>query len=122
MNESTFKKNMAGAKTLSGLSESNDAAFWSGYQRGLRRNYHGEKLGTEVEHELWLSAARSKDPSRRIAGKGYAVGFEGTPIGEAIEILKKYNAASSLGRSVSEKKSTSSAENGKKGGRPRLKR
>jgi len=50
-------------------------AWWTGYIKGLRRAHHGERFGTEAEHELWKSAADSSDPSRAALGRGYRAGL-----------------------------------------------
>ena len=49
--------------------------WWAGYMRGLRRAHHGEKFGTQTEHELWLSAIDSPDESRAALGRGYRAGL-----------------------------------------------
>ena len=49
--------------------------WWTGYMRGLRRAHHGESFGSQAEHDLWLSAADSSDPSRAALGRGYAAGL-----------------------------------------------
>ena len=49
--------------------------WWAGHMRGLRRAHHGERFGTEAEHQLWLSAAESPDPSRAALGNGYLAGL-----------------------------------------------
>jgi len=49
--------------------------WWAGYVRGLRRAHHGEKFGTETEHDMWLAAADSTDPRRASMGRGYAAGL-----------------------------------------------
>ena len=51
------------------------AEWWQGYKRGLRRAHHGERFGTETEHQLYLDAASSDDPMRQARGKGYAAGL-----------------------------------------------
>ncbi|MCA2998774.1 MAG: hypothetical protein ING75_09255 [Rhodocyclaceae bacterium] len=53
--------------------------WWTGYMRGLRRAHHGERFGTEAEHQLWLSAAQSTDPSRAALGNGYVSGLTLSP-------------------------------------------
>ena len=45
--------------------------WWAGYKRGLRRAHHGERFGSEAEHELWLAAADSDDQMRAALGRGY---------------------------------------------------
>lgn len=49
--------------------------WWVGYMRGLRRAHHGESFGSQAEHDLWLSAAESDDPSRAALGRGYRAGL-----------------------------------------------
>ncbi len=49
--------------------------WWVGYMRGLRRAHHGERFGSQAEHELWLTAADSSDPKRAALGRGYRAGL-----------------------------------------------
>jgi hypothetical protein len=51
------------------------AEWYAGYMRGLRRAHHGERFGTKAEHDLWLAAADSDDPSRAALGRGYRAGL-----------------------------------------------
>ena len=51
------------------------ADWWTGYMRGLRRTHHGERFGTQSEHELWLSAIESTDSQRAALGRGYRAGL-----------------------------------------------
>lgn len=51
------------------------AEWWRGYMRGLRRAHHGERFGSEAEHQTWLAAADSDDPLRASLGRGYAAGL-----------------------------------------------
>ncbi len=88
MTEQQFQSSMRAAKTFQGLSDApNDSDFWSGYQRGLRRLYHGEKFGTENEHLLWLSLVDSVDEASKAGGRGYRAGFEGQTIQQAMLTL-----------------------------------
>ena len=123
MKQSEFQTNMTGSKTFGELSDSADSDFWSGYQRGLRRHYHGEKFGTTAEHKLWMSLHTDDDESRKMRGLGYRAGFEGQNIQQAMKTLAGFQYRSELGRrggsSTSPKKARSSAENGRLGGRPR---
>jgi len=50
-------------------------AWWTGYIKGLRRAHHGERFGTQAEHELFLSTSESTDPSRAALGRGYRAGL-----------------------------------------------
>lgn len=69
MTEERFKHEMNQAKTFQHISSS--SAYWQGYQRGLRRAYHGSKFGTQAEHELWMNMINNKDYTRQERGKGY---------------------------------------------------
>ena len=76
MDAQTFQSEMLKARTLSKL-EHHD--YWHGYERGLRRGYHGESFGTEQEHELWLTfAADGSDHMRRELGRGDRDGLVAT--------------------------------------------
>lgn len=77
MNEQKFKSEMRRAKTMAAL-DSNDpynSDYWAGYQRGLRRVFHGEKFGTTEEHALWLSLADRDDERSKRRGQGYRDGL-----------------------------------------------
>ena len=78
LSEADFQHEMARAKTFQGL-EHDRAEYWIGYQRGLRRAFHGEAFGTMQEHTLWLEAASSGDAMRRQRGQGYRGGLQGKP-------------------------------------------
>lgn len=75
MTEQKFTSEIRRAETMRGLSDLMMAEYWAGYIRGLRRMYHGEKFGTNDEHEQWLSAANSRDESRKQLGRGYKDGL-----------------------------------------------
>lgn len=73
---SNFAALMRRADTMRRLtSDALESDWWAGYMRGLRRAHHGERFGTEAEHQLWLSAAASTDPSRSALGLGYRAGL-----------------------------------------------
>lgn len=73
---SNFASMMRRADTLLRLTDDPvESEWWTGYMRGLRRAHHGERFGTTAEHELWLSASESSDPSRAALGRGYAAGL-----------------------------------------------
>jgi hypothetical protein len=73
---SNFQSLMHRADTLRRLeSDPVNESWWTGYMRGLRRAHHGERFGTEAEHELWLSAVESTDPQRAALGRGYLAGL-----------------------------------------------
>ena len=78
MDKATFEHETNRAKTFQGL-ETDRAEYWIGYQRGLRRAYHGESFGTAEEHALWLGASDNygDDPIRRARGEGYRDGLKG---------------------------------------------
>jgi len=49
------------------------ADFWRGFQRGLRRLYHGEKFGTPEEHQNFLNCRAGE--FRQQLQTGYRAGF-----------------------------------------------
>jgi hypothetical protein len=55
--------------------------YASGYQRGLRRAYHGKTFGTAEEHAKFLAM---REGARAAIGIGYVHGFSGaTPLWRA---------------------------------------
>lgn len=60
--------------------------YGAGYQRGLRRNYHGDKFGTTDDHEKWLRLGSNGDPREEL-GRGYRDGFAGKP--PAISVARR---------------------------------
>jgi len=75
MTETKFKSEMRRAEAMRRMAEPMMGEYWAGYVRGLRRAYHGEKFGDLGEHEKWLSAANSRDESRKQRGRGYRDGL-----------------------------------------------
>jgi hypothetical protein len=73
MHERTFKSRMLKAKAMQSVGERPD--YWIGYQRGLRRSYHGSAFGTDEEHDLWMGLADDEDQGRAERGQGYRDGF-----------------------------------------------
>ncbi len=49
--------------------------WWAGYIRGLRRAHHGDRFGTEEEHDQWILFIDSDDPLRSALGRGYKSGL-----------------------------------------------
>ena len=76
--EKTFLHEMGRANTMRNL-DSDNSEYWIGYQRGLRRVYHGENFGTPAEHKLWLESVDSDDTLRKQRGQGYRDGLAGKP-------------------------------------------
>lgn len=118
MTEQEFQHNMAGGKTLAELSGYPDSEYWAGYQRGLRRKYHGDAFGSVAEHNLWFSLAdETGDDTRRFRGIGYRAGFDGLPISEAIKhlqhVVAKSMAGAALGSIKSPAKTLANRQNAK---------
>lgn len=65
MDNQKFKKYLSCAK-------STDGDYSIGYQKGLRRHFHGEKFGNESDHNAWMAL----DDHR---GRGYRDGIAGNP-------------------------------------------
>lgn len=68
-----FEHEMLKARTMGEHGDRPD--YWAGYQRGLRRAYHGENFGTEDEHQKWCSLEGESDPARAERGRGYRDGL-----------------------------------------------
>ena len=68
MNKNIFEKYMSFAKVQPG-------DYYKGYQKGLRRLYHGEKFGTVEDHKKHMAMA----DHRQEMGEGYRAGFSGEP-------------------------------------------
>ena len=74
MDESSFLALMMRARRFSALGERTD--YWHGYQRGLRRGFHGDLFGTEAEHKRWIGLADDGvDKASRERGRGYRDGL-----------------------------------------------
>lgn len=86
MNQKEFEHNAQGAKTMMSISgEPRNQDYWTGYLRGLRRCYHGEKFGTFEEHCLWMdNGNKAQDEQRSCRSKGYQAGYAGMSISDAI--------------------------------------
>ena len=74
MDENKFKSWMMRAKILQRLDDEK-SEFYSGYQRGLRRLYHGDKFGSGQEHVRYMGLSGN----RKLLGDGYRSGFSGEP-------------------------------------------
>jgi hypothetical protein len=73
MDEQTFQSEILRARTYRELGER--PAYWTGYERGLRRGFYGECFGTDQEHELWLTLEADGDAICRERGLGYRDGL-----------------------------------------------
>lgn len=71
MDEREFKSLSNRARLLVG-------DYASGYQRGLRRHYHGERFGSDEEHKKFMRCGLDDD-YREELGRGYRDGFAGKP-------------------------------------------
>ncbi len=74
MDEQTFQSFLRRAQAAQA---GDDSGYWRGYQRGLRRAYHGEAFGSSNEHRLWLEFAGSGGPLKAALGRGYRDGLAG---------------------------------------------
>lgn len=84
MTKADFEHNLSGADVFRKLAEPGEEAYWGGYQRGLRKNFHGVNFGTAEEDVQWSGRAD-------LLGDGYRDGKCGLPIAEAIEKVKAFN-------------------------------
>jgi hypothetical protein len=91
MDENRFLSLMRKARNYSYLH--GDPDYWHGYQRGLRRGFHGELFGTDDEHNRWVRLAdEGRDQASRDRGRGYRDGLEacvvateGSPIARSMQ-------------------------------------
>ena len=107
MTETTFRSYMAQAK----VPQVGD--YGRGYQRGLRRHYHGASFGSAEDHRRWMQAA--EEPHRAELGRGYRDGYAG----RAPENPHAVALGRTGGSATSPAKAHAARENGKKGGRPK---
>jgi len=81
MNKTQFQSWLRRATTFRELTTNHEfekSAYWAAYMRGLNRHYHGDRFGTDDEHELWSNIpADAPDLTRRARGEGYRAGFAG---------------------------------------------
>ena len=77
MTETKFVREMRRARAMARTTtEPNQAQYWEGYQRGLRRARFGERFGTAREHAAWLALAdEAVDMGRQARGRGYQEGL-----------------------------------------------
>jgi hypothetical protein len=74
MDENRFLSLMKTARMQS--YRGNEADYWHGYQRGLRRGYMGQLFGTDAEHQRWMRLADDgPDKPSRDRGRGYRDGL-----------------------------------------------
>jgi hypothetical protein len=74
MDDATFRREELRAKTRA-VVEPQHANYWRGYREGLRRAWHGTRIGSEAEHRFWLTFAGARDPASAARGAGYRDGF-----------------------------------------------
>jgi hypothetical protein len=72
MTKDDFTRTMLKAEALF---KNEQPDYFRGYARGLRRKFRGEKFGTDVEHEKWLSLIHDETKDRSEVGRGYRDGF-----------------------------------------------
>lgn len=67
-----YKSLMSNARLMADV-ESECGEYWTGYKRGLRRRFYGDRFGTRDEHEQWMNCARGDYRNQLQAGyrKGY---------------------------------------------------
>ena len=76
MDEKIFKHEMNRANNMQRV-EPERQDYWIGYQRGLRRAFQNEKIGTDKERRKWISSAlRSIEEQRKQRGAGYRDGLK----------------------------------------------
>ena len=73
MTQAEFQSKMMKARTFQELGD--QAEYWAAYQRGLQRAFHGDKFGSDEDHEKWLSLI--SDETRQEQTRGYWHGLNG---------------------------------------------
>ena len=73
MDRGTFESEMCKARCFKLAGDKPD--YWTGYQWGLRRRYHGEIFGTEDEHALWMSLVNADRKDQIDRGLWYRDGL-----------------------------------------------
>lgn len=81
--EKIFKTLAAQAKASRFSAETDQESWWWGFERGLRRAYHGSRYGTEEEHEKRLSLIDDPHEGRQQIGWGYRMGLRALEYGQA---------------------------------------
>ncbi|MEJ2724115.1 MAG: hypothetical protein P8175_05610 [Deltaproteobacteria bacterium] len=66
MDRKTFEGEMIKARMME--EQGNRPDYWRGFQRGLRRRFHGEASRADKEHSLWMGLVDDR-------GRGYRDGF-----------------------------------------------
>jgi len=87
MDERKFRLLMKMAKSLQSV-DADRADYWIGFQRGVRRAYHGDNFGTEEEHQKYMNC---RDGEYRLQLQtGYRAGFYHDQLkGNDIQKLRK---------------------------------
>jgi|APSaa5957512622_1039677.scaffolds.fasta_scaffold88290_2 hypothetical protein len=72
MDKKKFQSLARMAKSFQEL-DSKRSEFWQGFQRGLRRLFHGDNFGTLEEHRKWINCADGE--YRKQLQTGYRAGY-----------------------------------------------
>jgi DNA-binding transcriptional regulator YiaG len=91
LNKSLFDIEMTKAEVMAGVEKT---AYWTGYQNGLRRRFHGEAFCTQAQHDQWMAEVRSEGPEQKERGQGYRDGYLGAvdlqDPANGIQILRRW--------------------------------
>jgi len=72
MDEKQFQSLLGMAISMQSV-DPDQADFWRGFQRGIRRLYHGDNFGTDQEHTQWMECADGE--YRKQLQTGYRAGY-----------------------------------------------
>jgi len=72
MDKKRFQSLLGMAKSMQSI-DHDRADFWRGFQRGIRRSFHGENFGTQEEHEKFYNCRDGE--YRRDLQTGYRAGY-----------------------------------------------
>jgi DNA-binding transcriptional regulator YiaG len=91
LNKSLFDIEMTKAEVMGGVER---PAYWTGYQKGLNRRFHGNAFCTREQHEQWMAEALATEEDRKEHGQGYRDGYLGIvdldDPANGIQILRKW--------------------------------
>lgn len=89
MDSASFKAKMQCAETMRrAASDLSGSRYWQGYITGLRKSHHGEKFGTEEDHERMIKSRIGGDVASRWIGIGYRDGLHGVNPDNKPEIVR----------------------------------
>jgi DNA-binding transcriptional regulator YiaG len=91
LNKSLFDIEMTKAEVMAGVERT---GYWTGYQNGLQRRFHGENFCTQAQHDAWMDEIDNENPDMKERGQGYRDGYLGVvdlqDPANGIQILRRW--------------------------------